>query len=87
MGGGALGGGALGGVRAGRRARDEAAGELPMFAHPVALAPSVDDVTVVQEPVDQRRRHDLVDEDLAPVLEGLDGPPAASPVLSRPAHG
>ena len=31
-----------------------------MLPHPVAVAPDVDDVAMVQQPVDERRRHDLV---------------------------
>jgi hypothetical protein len=45
--------------------------ELGVVAHPVAVAANVDDVTVVHEPVNQGRRHDLVAEDLAPLLKAL----------------
>ena len=42
-----------------------------MLPHPVAVAPDVDDVAMVQEPVDERRRHDLVAEHVSPFLEAL----------------
>ena len=42
-----------------------------MFAHAEAVAADVDDVAVVQQAVDQRRRHDLVAEHAAPFLEAL----------------
>ena len=60
----------------------EGPGELGVMAHPVAVAPDVNDVTVVQEPVDQRGSHDLVAEDLAPLLEALVRSPARS-MLAR----
>ena len=44
-----------------------------MGAHPVAVAPDVDDVAVVQQAVDQRGRYHLVAEHPAPVLEALVG--------------
>ena len=47
--------------------------ELGVLAHAVAVAADVDEVAVVQEPVDERRGHDLVAEDLAPFLEALVG--------------
>ena len=40
--------------------------EVGVLAHPEAVAPDVDDVTVVKEPVDQRGGHDFVTEDFAP---------------------
>jgi len=43
--------------------------EVPVLAHPVAVAADVDDVAVVQQPVDEGGDHDLVTEDTAPVLE------------------
>ena len=49
----------------------EGAMELGVVPHPAAVAADVDDVTVMDEPVDQRRRHHLVAKDLAPVLEAL----------------
>ena len=42
-----------------------------MAPHPVAVAPDVDDVAAVEEPVQQRGGHDLVVEDLPPLLEAL----------------
>lgn len=42
-----------------------------MLAEPVAVAAHVDEVAVVDQAVDQGGRHDLVVEDLAPVLEAL----------------
>ena len=42
-----------------------------MLPHPVAVAPDVDDVAMVQQPVDERRRHDLVAEHVSPFLESL----------------
>ena len=44
-----------------------------MLAHAVAAAADVDDVTVVQEPVDERNGHDVVAQDLAPLLEAFVG--------------
>ena len=46
-------------------------GEFHVTPHPVAVAPDVDDVAAVQQPVQQRGRHDLVVQDLPPVLEAL----------------
>jgi len=34
----------------------------------IAIAADVDEVTVMDEAIDERRRHDLVAEDLAPSL-------------------
>jgi len=42
-----------------------------MSSHPVAVAPDVDDVAVVQDTVDQRGRHDVVAEHAAPFFEPL----------------
>jgi hypothetical protein len=42
-----------------------------VLPHPEAVAPDVDDVTVVQEPIDQGGRHDFVSKDLAPLLKAL----------------
>lgn len=44
-----------------------------MVTYPVAVAADVDDVTVVNEVLDQRGGHDLVAEDLAPFLKALVG--------------
>ena len=45
--------------------------EILMGTHPVAVAPDVDDVAVVQQPIDERRGHHLVAEHLAPLVEIL----------------
>jgi len=42
-----------------------------MVAHAVAVAPDVDDVAVVEETVDERAGHEVVAEDLAPLVERL----------------
>ena len=42
-----------------------------MIPHPVAVPPYVDDVAVMDQPVDQGCSHDLVAEHAAPFLEAL----------------
>ena len=42
-----------------------------MILHPVAVASDVDDMAVVHKAVDESRRHHLVAEHAAPVLETL----------------
>ena len=42
-----------------------------MRPHPIAVASDVDNVTVVQKAIDQRRGHDLVPKNAPPVLEAL----------------
>ena len=42
-----------------------------MGPHAVAVASNVDDVAMVQQTVDQGRRHDFVAEHAAPFLEAL----------------
>ena len=42
-----------------------------MVADPVAVAANVDDVAVVEQAVDQRPSHEIVAEDIAPLVEGL----------------
>ena len=42
-------------------------------SHPVAVAPDVDDVAVVQQAVDESCGHDLVPEHASPFLEALVG--------------
>ena len=37
-----------------------------MAAHPVAVAPHIDDVAAMQQPIEQCGGHDLVTEDPAP---------------------
>ena len=44
-------------------------GQVAMVPDAVAIAADVDDVTVVQESVDQRADHDIIAEDLAPRLD------------------
>lgn len=40
-----------------------------MLAKPIAVPANVCDVAVMDEPVDQRGRHDILAEDLAPVFK------------------
>lgn len=47
--------------------------ELGMMTHAEAVAADVDDVTVVQQAIDERGGHDLVAQDLAPLLEPFVG--------------
>lgn len=42
-----------------------------MVAHPVGVAADVDDVAVVEHPVDESGSHDLVSENLSPFVEWL----------------
>ena len=46
-------------------------GEFAVVPHPIAIPADVDDVAVMQEPVDQRPGHDVITEDLALRLEAL----------------
>jgi hypothetical protein len=46
-------------------------GEFGMAPHPIAVAPDVDDVAAVEQPVQERGGHHLVTEDPAPLLEAL----------------
>ena len=48
-------------------------GEVGVLTHPVAVTSDVDDVTVVQESVDECSGHDLIAQDLTPVLEPFVG--------------
>ena len=48
-------------------------GEVGVLTHPVAVAVDVDDMAVVQQAIDERSSHDLVAQDLAPLLEALVG--------------
>ena len=48
-------------------------GEVGVLAHPVAAAADVDDMAVMQQPIDERSGHDLVAQDLAPLLEAFIG--------------
>src|SRR6185437_2761365 len=45
--------------------------QLRVMPHSVAVAADVDDVTMMDEPVDQCRRHHLVAKDLPPFLKAL----------------
>jgi hypothetical protein len=47
--------------------------ELGVLAHAVAVAADRDDVAVVDEAIDERRRHDLVAKDRAPLFKALVG--------------
>ena len=42
-----------------------------MFAHAIAVASDIDQVAVMQHPVDECCRHDIISEDLAPFLKAL----------------
>ena len=55
----------------GRRRGTEPPLEIGMLAHAVAVASDVDDVAVVDQPVDQRAGHDVIAEDLTPLVEAL----------------
>ena len=46
-------------------------GEVGVLAHPVAAAADVDDMAVMQQAIDERSGHDLVAQDLAPLLEAF----------------
>jgi hypothetical protein len=45
--------------------------EVLVVAHAVSVAPDVDDVAAMQESVDQGPGHEVVAEDLAPLVERL----------------
>lgn len=47
--------------------------QFGVVPHAVAVPTNVDDVAVVDEPVDQHRRHDLVTENVAPLRKALVG--------------
>jgi hypothetical protein len=57
-----------------------------VVTHPVGVAPNVNDMAVVQDPVDQRRGHDLIPQDLAPFVEPFVGGQNRGGVLVAPAH-
>ena len=42
--------------------------DVPVISYAVAVPPDVDDVTVVEQAVDERDCHDVVPEDRAPRL-------------------
>lgn len=60
--------------------------ELGVSAHAIAVAAYVDDVAVMQEPLDEDRRHDLVPQDLSPLLEALAGCQHGGVDLVAPVH-
>ena len=45
--------------------------ELGVLAHAIAVAADGDEVAVVDEAIDQRRRDHVIAEDVAPLLEAL----------------
>ena len=57
-----------------------------MFAHAVAVTPDIDQVTVVQYPVDQRSSHDFVSEDFSPFLEPFVGGQYGGSAFVAPIH-
>lgn len=68
----------LGGVV--RRLRPVVGPEIAVVSDAVAVAPDRHDVAVVQDPVDQRRRHRLIAEDVAPLA---DVPSALKALVAR----
>jgi hypothetical protein len=42
-----------------------------VLAHAVAVAANRDEVTVMDEAIDERRRHDVIAKDVAPLLKPL----------------
>ena len=64
--------------------RVDGLGELGVASHAVAVAADVDDVAAVEQPVEQRGGHDLVAEDLSPLLEALVGGEHGRSVLVAP---
>ena len=45
--------------------------QLTVLAHAIAVATDVHQVAMMQHAIDERRRHDLISEHLAPFLEAL----------------
>ena len=41
------------------------------MTHPIAVPADVDDVAVMHEPIEERRRHDFIAEDVTPFGEAL----------------
>ena len=58
-------------------------GEVGVLAHPVAAAADVDDMAVMQQAIDERSGHDLVAQDLAPLLEAFIGAAAMARLIAR----
>ena len=54
-----------------RARRMESLPELRVVSYPVTVSPDVDEVTVVEDSVNEGGSHDLVADDLAPFLEAL----------------
>ena len=55
-----------------------------MLPHAVAVAPDIDDVTVVNQTIDESSGHDFVAQDLAPLFEALVGGKHGTSVLVAP---
>jgi len=60
--------------------------ELSVVSHQVAVPTDVDDVAVVDQPVDESGRHHVIAKDLAPRLEALVRGEHRERVLVSPAH-
>ena len=44
-----------------------------MFAHPIAVPADVDEVTVMEDAIDEGRGHHVIAQDLSPFLEAFVG--------------
>ena len=53
--------------------RQESSREFAVITHPVAVAPDVDDVAVMDDAVDESSGHDFVAENSSPLFEPLVG--------------
>lgn len=60
--------------------------EVGMLTHREAVAPDVDDVAVRKETFNERRGHDFIAEDLAPILEALVAGEHGGSMLVAAAH-
>ncbi len=74
---------ASGGWRGGLVAGGETLPDVPVISYAVAVPPGVDDVTVVEQAVDEGACHDVVPEDRAPVFEVHVSERTASRLLAR----
>lgn len=63
--------GAAGGWGGWRAGFGEPGGEVPLVPHAVAVAANIDDVAVMEEPINQRAGHHVVAEDVAPFFEAF----------------
>ena len=45
--------------------------KVGVFSHSIAIAPDIDDVAVMHEPVDESSGHNLIAKDRAPLLEAF----------------